>query len=124
MRYDEGGPILRQGFQGFLHDALALIVQSAGGLIENKNARILQEYSRNGETLLLTAGELHAPLADIRVLTIRQFHNEIMSIGIPGRLNHFFPGSIRPAVENVIHDCSGKEIDVLLHDTDIFIARL
>ena len=51
------GPVFGQLFQAYLDVPLALVVQCAGGLVQNQDLRILQEHAGNGDPLLLAAGE-------------------------------------------------------------------
>jgi hypothetical protein len=39
-------------------------------LVENDDARVAQNGSRNGETLSLSAGKLHTTLADLREISV------------------------------------------------------
>ena len=55
MRHDEGGAVDHQALQRFLHQPFGLRIQSGGGLVEQENSGILQNGSRNGDTLALTA---------------------------------------------------------------------
>ena len=68
----EGGAPAGQLFQGLLHQALALVVQGAGGLVQNQDGRIFQEHPGDGNALLLPAGELDAPLAHEGVISLGQ----------------------------------------------------
>ena len=39
-----------------------------GGLVEHQDRRVLQDHARERDALALSAGELHAALADVRVV--------------------------------------------------------
>ena len=54
------------------HQDLALVVQGAGGLVQDQDGRVLQEDAGDGDALLLAAGELDAALTDIGVVAILQ----------------------------------------------------
>ena len=55
VRHDERGAVDHQALQRLLHQPFGLRIQSRGGLVEQENSRILQNGSRNGDTLALTA---------------------------------------------------------------------
>ena len=46
--------------EGLLHDLLALLVEGAGGFIQDEDLRVLDQRASNGDSLLLTARELGA----------------------------------------------------------------
>lgn len=55
MRDDKGRTPLHQPIERLLHQGLALGVQRRGCLVENEDARVLEEGARNGNALLLSA---------------------------------------------------------------------
>ena len=65
----QGGAAVRQLFKALPHKDLALVVQCAGGFVQNQDGRVLQEYPGNGDALLLSAGQLDAALAHIGVVS-------------------------------------------------------
>ncbi len=75
------------------------------------------ETPGNADALLLTAGELHAPLAHVGIIAVLQFHDKFMSACPLGRLDHFLLRSAGPAVRNVLIYGAGEQIDILLYDT-------
>src|SRR6185436_16424424 len=78
VRYDENRPPSGDLLHVLLNDALALIIEGAGRLIENQYARVADERAGNRNTLALTAGERRAALAYDRVIAFRQFEDEFM----------------------------------------------
>ena len=71
---------LAELFQRILHQPFALVVQRAGGLVQNQDGRVLQEHPGNGDALLLPAGQLHAPLAHIGVVAVGQLPDEVVRL--------------------------------------------
>ena len=61
-----------QLFKALAHQDLAFVVQCAGGLVQNEDGRVLQEHPRNGDALLLSAGELDTALTHIGIKAILQ----------------------------------------------------
>ena len=59
-----------------LHQPLALGIQGTGGLIENQQLWIAQDYARQAQSLPLGAIEPVAPLAHQGVVVLRQVLDE------------------------------------------------
>lgn len=57
MRNRDGSTAPRGGIQRRLDDFFRLGVQRAGGFVEEEDLRVAEEGARDGETLLLPAGE-------------------------------------------------------------------
>src|SRR5271165_475466 len=83
MRDDEDGSPRDDGLHVLLDDALALIVERAGRLVEDQDARLGDQRPRDGDALPLTAGETAAALAHDRIVALRQLENEIVGPGQP-----------------------------------------
>jgi hypothetical protein len=58
VRNNEGGPAIAQSLETFLNQLLGLGVDSAGSFIQKNDFRLLQDSTGNGNTLLLTTGQL------------------------------------------------------------------
>ena len=100
--------------------ARSVSVSSARGrLVQDQDRRVLQEHPRDGEPLLLPAGELHAALADDRVQPVRQRVDHRLQPRAPRRLPDLGLGRVEPPVGDVLADRAGEEEDVLLHDADL-----
>ena len=119
MGNNKGGTVSGEFFQGFLYHLFAFVVKRGGGFIKNQNRRILQEDSRNGKTLLLTAGKLDSPLSDVGIIAVRKAHDEIMGVGIPGSSDNFCFRCVRTTVADIVHHAPGKQIDILLYNSDV-----
>ena len=68
MGDDQHGAALRDLAHVLLDDALALIVERAGRLVENENARVGDEGAGDGDALALPAGQARAALALRRIV--------------------------------------------------------
>ncbi len=119
MGYHQGGAAPAQFVQGLLNQHFGGIVQGTGGLVQNQNGGIFQEYPGDAKALLLAAGELDAPFADFRVVALFQGHDVIVDIGPADCLIDFFLGGVRASVEDVFPDGAHEEEHVLLYDADI-----
>jgi len=71
VRDDEYGAALNDMLHILLDDTLALIIERARGLVENKDARVHDQRPSNGDALALAAGEAAAALTYIGVITLR-----------------------------------------------------
>lgn len=69
MRDGDRRPSLGSGVEGFLHDLLRVGVERRGRLVEQQDLGIPQKSTGNGNTLLLTTGQLGALAADLGVET-------------------------------------------------------
>ena len=72
VRDDDGGAAMGEFFQAVLDHLLGRVVEGARCFVEDEDRRVLQEDARNGDTLLLTAGELDAAFTDEGVEAFRQ----------------------------------------------------
>ena len=64
-----------------LDDALAVVVERAGRLIEDQDARVGRERPRDRDALALAAGQVGAALLDHGVVALRQPRDELMRAG-------------------------------------------
>ena len=70
-----------QRLQGGLNQPLGTGVERAGGLVQDQDARVLQDDAGDGDALLLAAGELVAALADDGVVALGQLHDAVVDGG-------------------------------------------
>lgn len=77
----QGSAAVGQLFKALAHQDLALIVQGAGGLVQNQNGWVLQKDTGDGDALLLAAGELNAALTDVGVEAVLQGEDEPLGTG-------------------------------------------
>ena len=64
-----------------LDDALAFVVQRAGRLVQDQDARPGRQGAGDGDALTLPAGQVGAALLDGRVVALRQPGNELVRAG-------------------------------------------
>ena len=69
---DHDGPAVRDLAHVLLDDALALVVERAGRLVEDQDARIADQGAGDGDALALPARQAAAALADHGVVAFRQ----------------------------------------------------
>src|SRR5690606_18035703 len=87
-----------------LNLVLGSAVNSAGGIVKNKNAWVCQQGTGNGRPLPLPPRKRHAALANDRAVTICKAANEVMGLSRSCRcLNRF-----------AVHLCTHAKADVLI----------
>jgi len=67
VRYDADSPVRHRSINSLLDQVLGLGVERGGSLVQKQQPRIRQESSRDRNTLLLSAWQSNATLADYRV---------------------------------------------------------
>src|SRR5271155_4940517 len=63
MRDHERGASFHQVLQSMLDELFALRIEARSGFVENEDAWIRENRSRNRDALFLSAAQAHAPLA-------------------------------------------------------------
>ena len=112
---DQRGAALHEPLERLLDQVLALGVEGAGGLVEDEDARVLEDGAGDGHPLLLPAGELHAALADERRVALGEALDEVVRVGgARGGLDLRVGGPGAP-VADVVGDAAAEE-DGLLRD--------
>ena len=113
MRDHDRGPIPHEPLQGVLHQCLGLRVQRARRLVQDEDARIGEHGSCDGEALSLPARQLHAPLPNHRVVSVRKGDDEVMCVRGPCRGDQIAVGGSRSADLEVLCDGSGEQQHLL-----------
>ena len=68
--------------EGLLHDLLALLVEGAGGLVEDQDLRVLDQGAGYGDALLLAAGELGALEAAFLVEAFVELESALLGLAV------------------------------------------
>mmetsp|Transcript_9798 Transcript_9798/g.27416 ORF Transcript_9798/g.27416 Transcript_9798/m.27416 type:complete len:339 (-) Transcript_9798:248-1264(-) len=103
-----------------VHDPLALAVQRAGGLVQQQQPRRARQGPGDGEALLLAAREPDVPSeADVRVVLIRQRHDEVVGIRHLGRLHREPLARVLAPVADRIDDGAACEHGLLVDEPDL-----
>ena len=117
MRDDEAGAMAREHSQAGLNQAFAFRVQVAGGFVQDQDSRIGQHGPGDGQSLSLSAAELHASFADDGVVTLGKIGDELVGVGRLRRLNDVLVGGVFAAVGDIRGDRAIKQKHVLLDDS-------
>ena len=118
MGNDQGGMVFRHLGQGPADGLLGGAVQGGGRLVENQDARMLEDGPGNGHALLLAPGELEPPLPHHRVPALRQALDEVPDMGHGRRPLDLDPRCLRAPVGDVVIKAVVKEHRILGHDAD------
>src|SRR5258706_13137171 len=78
MRNGDDGASLHEAMRGFFEQGFSFRVEAGGGFIEDKDRRILQECTRQRETLCLSAAETRSAFADDGFVFIWKRFNELV----------------------------------------------
>ena len=116
MRNDHNSLVADQLRQGFLNHRLVIHIQGSRRFIQQDNGRILQERSRYGDTLSLTAGQFRTVLADHGLPAVRQFFRELITMRQLCGCQHFFVCGILFTDTDIFHDRSVEQRHVLKYD--------
>src|SRR5687768_11810398 len=81
MRNDDTGATDRESLERALNRGLRFIVDGTGGLVEQQNAGIADDGSRQRNALPLPSRQPLPSLTDRRVVALRQALDELVSFG-------------------------------------------
>lgn len=103
VRDDDHGAALTSALKGRLDQLLALGIEGARRLVEEQDVGAADERARNGDALLLAAGERHAAGANVGVVAFGQGHDEVVHLGLAADAVELFVrnGGLVDAEENV-----------------------
>mmetsp|Transcript_10713 Transcript_10713/g.25406 ORF Transcript_10713/g.25406 Transcript_10713/m.25406 type:complete len:247 (-) Transcript_10713:3271-4011(-) len=119
MGDDDCGAALHELLKGIGHELLALRVESAGGLVQEKHRRVLQDSPGNSNALLLAAREVCATLSHERFESFGQAADELCSIGECGSILNLFVGRVGAPELDVLPHGHGKERRFLTDQREI-----
>ena len=88
-------------------------VQAGGRFIKDVKARILQERTGQCNALLLTTGQAVAGFLQIGVVLQRQLADELVCVGLLGRLPYLIEGSLGAGDADILEDRLAEQLNVL-----------
>ena len=124
MRHDYRGTPAAQLVKRLLDKYLGRVVKRRGRFVKDKYRRVLKEYARYAEALLLTAGKTHSALAYLGVVAVLKRHHPVVYVGAPRCLYHLFIGGVKPAVEDIVAYRAVEKEDILLNYTYVLSQRV
>ena len=86
----ERGPPLDKAAERLVDQLFVDGIEVRGGLVKDKDRRILEQCSRDGESLPLPSRKLDPALTDKGVIGMRKLAYEIMRVRAPGGLLDLF----------------------------------
>ena len=113
VRDHDGGAVLAEMLDRFLHLLFGFRIQRRGGFIEQDDRRVLDQRAGHRDALALAAGQLRAVLADRRVVAERKAHDEIVRAGGLRGGDDLGLGGADLAERDVLADGVAEQIDVL-----------
>ena len=109
MRGDQNGSFAGHGAESGHHPVAGIQVDLADRIVEDKDPGGMKQGARQGDTLLLTAGENDALFADDRVVTVGKGGDRVVDGGLIGSRNQRPIVEIGVAEGNVLTDAAGKQ---------------
>ena len=116
---DDAGSSLHEHFQRVLNGAFRDGVQRRGGLVQKQDGRILEDDARDGDALLLAAGQLEAAVAHLRVVAIGLGDNEVVDGSRLARGHDLLIRRIFLGIAQVFADGAVEQVGVLRHVADL-----
>ena len=119
--------------QGLLHLVLGLSIQSGGGLVEQKNLRLADQGTSNGDALLLATGEFDSSLAASSFVYIWEevkVVNEVVGVSLMASIvDHGFDLRVSlciklETISDILANGSSKENGLLLDNSDLLVEPL
>src|SRR5665213_607793 len=120
VRDDQNGEVGAQRIDGAHQRALRLVVERAGGFVENDDTGAFVESARDANALALPARQADAAFADHRIVLGRPAFDQVRELRLPRRLTH--AGDIdlafRHAEGDVLLDAAVGQKNALRHVGD------
>ena len=115
---DRGAPF-HQVVERLLDFLLGFGIDRRRGLVEDQDARVDQQRSRNADALALAARQPLAALTDQRVVAVRQPQDEIVRMGGTRCGDDVVARGVRPAIGNVLRNGAEEQEGLLQHQPDV-----
>src|SRR5579863_9721098 len=121
---DKRRAALHQVRQPFLDKRFGLGIEARGRFVQNQDARISEDGTRDRHPLFLPARELHATLADDRVVLLFEALRELIDAGNATRRQYLLLGGVRMREGDVLADGAVEEERVLKDDAEARAVRV
>src|SRR6266480_4852967 len=120
MGDQQSGAPLQETSNSFLNLVLGGAVNRAGRIIQDENARVGEQGTRNGDALALSTGECDAALTNDGLVAILKVGDKGVCLGILRCLfNCCLVCLLSQAIGDVLRDGSREEEDILLDSRDL-----
>src|SRR5436309_3024875 len=104
MRDNERGAALHQALHSTDDGVFRPRIDGTRWLVENEDRRVLEKGASERNALALATREAHATLTDLRLVSIRQANDELMSVREFRRFYDLLFTGLRPSVRDVLGD--------------------
>ena len=112
---------LKLGGDGLLGDS----VEAASRLVEEEDLGLgLQQASRNKDPLTLTAGQLRAEVANLRLVPVLHLNNLFVDLAFLAHFGDFILGGVGVAVLQIEHDAVIEQRAILRNNGDILAEAI
>src|SRR5690606_9888630 len=119
VRDDEGGAPAAEVLEAVADEGLALGVEAGGGLVEDEDAGVGDDRTRDGDALPLSAGELDAALADDGVVAVVEALDELIAVRDAGGGADLLDAGAGARERDVLADGAVEEEVVLEDDAEL-----
>jgi hypothetical protein len=109
------GAAAHQARQRLLYEALGLVVERRGGLVQDEDGRVLEDGAGDGHALALAARQARATVAHDGVVAVRQRLDEVVGVGRVGSGDDLLGRGLQPAVADVLAHRAAEERGLLRH---------
>ena len=117
--HDDGGAVGPQLAQPGQNLGFGDRIHRRQGVVQDQDHRMADQRPGDGDALLLAAGEVDPPLAQDRIIAVRQPRNALVDVGVLGRLDHLIPGvDVLEEPDVGVNGVMEQEV-VLGHITDV-----
>src|SRR5690242_8234705 len=114
----DGGPGSHEGIEGVLDLPFAGRVERRGRLVQDEDARVVEQDPGDGQALFLAAGQPVPALAHDRVVAVGKLHDSVVNVCRPGGFLDLGHGGGSTAVTDVGQNAVVEEVALLGHETD------
>ncbi len=119
MRDRDDRALTGDAVDGGLDLAFGLHVNGCGGLVEHDDRGVAQDGARDGDALLLAAGEAESALADLGLVAVGHMEDILVDVGRFGGLLNLLGGCVRAGIAYIFRDGTVEEERVLKYRGDV-----
>src|SRR5262245_2788172 len=105
----KSGAALDQSCDRILNLPFGISIDRGGRRVENQNAPVVQDSTRDADALPLATAERQAAFAHLRVITVGLLENEVVSIGCLGRSHNVLARGAGPGKGDVLINRTAEE---------------
>ena len=116
---DKAGAAVQQPGKRLLDEQLGAGVHAAGCLVQDQQARVGEDGTRDGEELPLALTQVAALLRKLCLVAIRHAGDKGIGVGQLGRLDHLLVAGVQPPVADVVQDGAAEEEGILQNDAHL-----